>query len=220
MSYIPQPTESTQQPTRHASRRVRWANPVKGTGQSAGMANRRLRWSEPIDLNCPNPLSPAATSEPIPILGRGRDEIAMPRFQDLRARIPKNMATYQHLPGFEEAEPRAHHWLDNITNYCLPGACGWQFAQEYRVKQSNAQAGKILAGQWPPASPWRKQHVARKDPNFGFVNESYLDKTPEEWEDVEGEATEGISHLKHAKHLHSERVRVKTEKTKNWLRKV
>jgi hypothetical protein len=70
------------------------------------------------------------------------------------------------LPGVYEAEPRIHHRLDNVTDYCAPGFHGWEFAQRARVKREEANVGKILAGEWPPSEPWERQVVKRKDPDF------------------------------------------------------
>jgi hypothetical protein len=147
---------------------------VQGAGQPAVKTTRVVRWAEQIARVYPNKASPTATSDPIPIPGRepSWEETTLRLHGYKRARLPKHLRAFQPPPGFEEAEARIHHRLDNITDYCLPGAHGWQSSQEKRVRRSDAQTGKILRGEWPPARPWkRKELVINKDPDFGLVDD-------------------------------------------------
>jgi hypothetical protein len=108
-----------------------------------------------------------------------------------RTYVPKHLVAFQLPPGFKKAPTRVHHRLDTITDYCLSGAHGWQSEQEKRVQRSDAQAGRILEGEWPPASPWKgKQCMIRADRDFGFI---YDRPTRLSNENMKNKAAKGVS---------------------------
>jgi hypothetical protein len=166
---------------------------AEGAQQPAKQTNRRIRWAEPVAKFYPNMASPAATSALIQIPGRepSWEETMMRPHLHQRIYIPKHLVGVQLPPDLKEAEPRVHHRLDNITDYCLPGAHGWQSDQEKRVQRSDAQAGKILWGEWQPASLWKgKQCAIRRDRDFGFI---YDRPTPLSNGKMGNKAADGVS---------------------------
>jgi hypothetical protein len=145
------PDHASQQPQHITG----FASPTSNNTQKpAANANTRLRWAESIGWT--SPFLTHATSDPISISGC---EPATPP-------SPHPERRRHLLPDLYEAEPRIHHRLDNVTDYCAPGFRGWEFAQQARAKREEANVGKILTGEWPPSEPWEREVVYRKDPDF------------------------------------------------------
>ncbi|KAF1911885.1 hypothetical protein BDU57DRAFT_90616 [Ampelomyces quisqualis] len=152
---------------------------------------RRLQWAIPHSRNLPNELSPAATSAPIPISGRMEETTR--RYRSSSCHQPAPWVPV--LPRGNITPAPSHSHLDSITDYCLPDTHGWESARKCRLKRGEEQTGKILAGRWPPATPWDKPVVVRKDVDFrkeeqdrlqrwavtGWANSMYQDGTMGAW---------------------------------------
>lgn len=122
-------------------------------------AFRRLRPAQPPTHYAPTKESSAATPSPIPI--RGCKETT-PVTEYSIWEPAQHFCTNLHQP--------IHSRMDNVTDYCWPGAHGWEFAREGRREREEERVGKILGGQWPGADSVEKSQKrgARGKETAGF----------------------------------------------------